>query len=446
MIEAKKTPAPIALILLICMIVRLGYVLSLEKHPPNPLTDGYAQIAENILAGKGFSPTPMRHWFFRTPGYPLFIAAVWSIVPTPARFFALEVAQVALSVATCGLLYVIANSVFGRRAALAGAFLFAISPSYTLYCTDVITETLLLFCVALAALLASMIYRSARATTAACFGLIWGIAGLTRGETTVLLPLLLLPVLVAKDLGTPPKIKACAVAALGKAAIMAPWVARNYLIYGAIVLHVPLGGNGLFAGTYPHPPLYGRGRYGAVPNYIHFTQTKEYCEITRSFWDPEFVEQSAKLSDPDVVLRDERDVLEVDRRLAAAAWANIRNYKAVQVYNVIYHIHGLWGRPAGWDHEMTRPLKLAWFGFYLGFLAILVLGIFTAWRSGRLGAIPVSWLVFLGVHNLLLLLFCTDPRYQAASAIFLYTFSGLGVEALLPSPAHRVSTGVGSEV
>ncbi len=46
------------------------------------------------------------------------------------------------------------------RAAIAGAFLFAFSPSDIVYCTQVLTETLYLFWIALAVLLALRLYRS----------------------------------------------------------------------------------------------------------------------------------------------------------------------------------------------------------------------------------------------------------------------------------------------
>jgi len=441
--ETKTTGTSFALILLLCLALRLGYVLSLEKHPPEIPSDGYVQIASNILAGKGFAPTPLRHWFSRPPGYPLFIAAVWSPVRSSARFVAIELAQVALSVATCGLLFVIANPVFGRRAALAGALLFAISPSWIAYCTKVSAETLIIFLVALAALMALRLYRSASPLTALGLGLIWGAAGLTRPEATFLIPVLLVPVLGARHLGIPQRFMACASAALGKIAIMAPWVVRNYLVYGAFVLHVPLGGNGLFAGAYPYPPVYGKGWCGTFPDKtFHYCQTREYREITGPFWDPEGLAQAAGRPDPDVEVRDERDLLEVDRRLAAAGWSYIKNYKIIQLYNMTYHFYRLWGRPAGWD-ELRWPIKLPWFGSYLAFLALCVLGILTAWRSGKLAAVPLSWLILMVCHTGLLLPVCTEQRYQAASAIFLYMFGGFGADSILPSPAPGAATMAG---
>jgi hypothetical protein len=255
---------------------------------------------------------------------------------------------------------------------------------------------------------------------------------------------LLLPVLLARDLGIPAKLKAGACALLGWVALMAPWVARNYLVYGTFVLSVPLGGNGLFGGTYPHPPLYGRYWYGTGANSLTFTQTSEYREITRPFWDPAFLEHAARLSDPDVVVRNERDALEVDRRLAVAGWSHIRDHKMIQIYNILIHFYDLWSRPAAWGHGWSRPIVLGWFGLYLGFLALVVVGIASAWRSGSLGPIPQSWLVFMGLNTVLLLPLCVVSRYQAASATFLFIFAGLGVAALLRQPAPGASTVGGS--
>jgi hypothetical protein len=434
MSETKKTGASLALVLFLCLVLRLGFVLALEKHPPRVPTDGYIEIAENILAGQGFSPTPLRHWSFRTPGYPLFIAAVWGLVPTAARYVALELAQVGLSVITCGLLFLLADDVFGRRAAWIGAVLFAVSPSSIVFCALTVTESLHVFWIALAALIALKVFQSPHALTAVGLGLIWGLAGLTRPEATVLVPLLLLPVLGARHLGVPAKVKVCSAAALAKLAVMAPWVARNFLVFGGFVLHVPLGGDNLFRGTYPHPPMYGRGWHGTGPQMIHVNQSPEYRAITDPFWDPRFRSLQTKLVDADVVTRSERDTLEVDRRLAAAAWSHIRNYKLTQIRNILYHIYGMWGRPAAWDNALAAPIRLAWYASYLAFLGLFVLGVLVAWKSGQLGLVPLSWLILMAASVGLFLLFAAESRYQATSWVFLAMFSGLGLAAILPFP------------
>ena len=462
MSEAKKTGTSLALILLLCLAVRVGYDLWRSEHPGFIPGDGYLEIAQNILTGKGFSPTPLQQFCFRTPGYPLLIAAVWSVVPTSGRYAALMVSQLILSTATCGLLFVIANTVFGRRAALAGALLFALSPSVIAYCAEVRSENLHLFWIALAVLTAMDLYRRGNLPMAVILGLIWGAAGLTRPEATLVLSPLLLPMLVAKQRTIPRKALLCVAALLGKIAVMAPWVARNWLVYGTFVLHVPLGGLGLFAGTYPYPPRFGM--HATVPEPVPFPLSKEYREITGPFWDPEFLPLTAgganRSHRPEVegmpppnphpsilITRSERDMLEVDRRLAAAAVIHVKNHKLLELYNILRNFSALWGRPAAWwSVELPGSLRIAWWASYMGLLALFVLGVSVAWKSGKLGVIPLSWLILIAVHTAVLLAFHTEPRYQVTSALFLYSFSGLGIATILRLAALGASTAAAVDV
>jgi len=313
------------------------------------------------------------------------------------------------------------------------------------------TETLHLFWIALAALMALRLYSSGRLWRAISLGLIWGAAGLTRPEATLVLTPLLLPILVARHIRVPTRLSLCATAVLGKIAVMAPWVARNYVVYGTFVLHVPVGGLALFSGTYPYPPRFGM--HGTLPEPSLITETREYREITGPFWDPEYLPQAPgrenrmkrnvvegmPVPSPDpaiVVVRNERDMLEVDRRLTAAALTNIKNNKLIQLYNIPRHFHALWGHPAAWwGVDPPGPFALAWFGSYLAFLTLFVLGVLVAWKSGKLGVVPLSWLILIAGHTGVLLLLHSEARFQATPAIFLYIFSGLRAAAILPFPA-----------
>ncbi len=74
-----------------------------------------------------------------------------------------------------------------------GALVFAVSRSANVHSALAITETVSLFRVALAALVALNPHRRAQTATAIGFGLVWGTAALTRLEATLLFaPLLLL--------------------------------------------------------------------------------------------------------------------------------------------------------------------------------------------------------------------------------------------------------------
>jgi hypothetical protein len=458
MTEKTKTGVALALILLLALAARVWLDLWRSAHPGFIPGDGYPEIAQNILTGVGFAPTPLRQWCFRTPGYPLFIAAVWSLVPTSARYTALLAAQAVLSVVTCGLLYVIANKAFGRRSALAGAFLFALSPSVIVDASRPITETLYLFWIVLTVLTAMRLYKSAQLLTAIGSGIIWGVAGLTRPEATVLLAPLFFPILMARHIRPSIRFSLCTATILGKIVAMAPWVARNYAVYGTFVLHVPLGGLGLFAATYPYPPRLGR--YATVPKPSPITETREYREITGPFWDPDFLQESPGLEDrlarcrvegmpvphpsPTIlVVRTERDILEVDRQLAAEALRNIKNHKLLQLYNMLRHLYALWGRPAAWwaIDELPAPLKLVWRTGYVAFMVLFVFGLRIAWKRGKIGPIPLSWLMLMLCHALFFVVFNAEPRYKVTSAIFLCIFSGVGLAALLPSRDRKTATG-----
>jgi 4-amino-4-deoxy-L-arabinose transferase-like glycosyltransferase len=440
MSENQKTRATLALILLLCLVVRLGYVEWYLQEPRPVQGDGYPEVAESILTGKGFSVAPLRLTWFKAPGYSLFMAAAWSVVPTWARYVALLVAQVAVSVATCGLVSVIANAVFGRRAALAGGFLFALSPSNIVYCTLIVPETLQLFWIALATLLALQLYRSPRLPTAVGLGLVWGAAGLTRPEATLLLAPLLLPVLVVRQRRILARLSVCATAVLGKVAIMVPWVVRNYLVYGTFVLHVPVQGLA-FAGAAPHH-LFG-------PEIVVQTAGQE-----KRAEHPPVEGMPVPIIDPRIlILRNERALLEVNKKLTSLGMTNLKKEKITLLRSMARHFHALWGHPsAWWDHwgvDLPRSLEIVWYGSYLAFLAVSGLGVVVAWKSGKLDVIPLSWLVLMAGHTGLFLFMYAAVRYQVTSAIFVYMFSGLGVAAiliLLRFPALGAPTAAGSVV
>ncbi len=379
--------------------------------------------------------------------------------PLPPDTLRSLVAQVILSVATCGLLFVIAKPVFGRRAALSGALLFALSPSVIVHTARPMSETLYLFLIALAALAALRLYRSVRLLTALGFGLAWGAAGLTRPEAALVLAPLVLPTVTTGRFQIGKRLSVCSVAFLAGLVVAAPWVVRNYQVYGAFVPSVPMGGLQFFAGTYPHAPRFPA--QAGTPGPVPITQTPEYCEITGPYWDPEYRPDSPArasheardrvegmpASTPDlsiVVVRNEGDLLEIDRKLAAAAWANIKNHPLTQLYNSPKHLFLLWSSPSAiWaiDDESHPRLLIGWKRLYLGLLALFVLGVVVAWKNNRLGAIPLSWLAVVAANTVAFLVLHAEPRHQISSTIFLFVFSGLGVAAILtrafPDRVHQ---------
>ena len=417
-------------VLLLALVIRLGYVLSLERIPAREPFDGYAQIAANLLEGRGLNPTTPRHFHLRTPTYPLFVAAVWSVVSTPARYGALAGAQVGLSVGTCGLLMAIMAPVLGLRAARMTGVLFACSPSSIAFCALIYTETLQMFLVALAAFVAMRLAARGKVFDMLMFGVLWGILGLNRPESTYVLPVLVLPFLLNKQTPGLQKLSGFVVMLLACVLVMAPWVARNYRVYGAFILHVPQTGMGLYGGSYPNPPMYGRGWVRTERGDVSYWEQPEFLEVTAPYWDRSALANRPGWRD-EVLASSARDFLVIDRVLAAAAKRQISAHPLTYVWNMMFHIYALWGRPAAWDALDLGPARLVWLGGYLIYLGLAGLGIVTALRNSRRNALAMNWLGFAIWSTIVLLPIVTEPRYHVSAGIFLTGFAGAGLARLM---------------
>ena len=182
----------------------------------------------------------------RAPGYPAFLAAVFSVAGNSSR--AVMLAQVAVDLGACFLIALIAARLAPeasrRRAAMAGLWLAALCPFTANYAAVVLTETLVTFLTALAIVLVLEAHRNAAsgvATNPAGFaargfsawflaGVVAGFGALVRPET----PLLLLAVglvLVVKwrrPADWLKLVRAGALMAAGLVMPLVPWAARNW--------------------------------------------------------------------------------------------------------------------------------------------------------------------------------------------------------------------------
>jgi 4-amino-4-deoxy-L-arabinose transferase-like glycosyltransferase len=134
------------LILAAGLLIRLGFWSVVLRHPER--TDGgdtgaYVQLARNLQSGAGYTASvdgrtvPEAE---RTPGYPLFIAAVDSVFPGHPEMIALF--QNLLDGASILLLFLIGRTLAGAYAGLAAAALYALHPAAWLQNQILLTEPL----------------------------------------------------------------------------------------------------------------------------------------------------------------------------------------------------------------------------------------------------------------------------------------------------------------
>jgi 4-amino-4-deoxy-L-arabinose transferase-like glycosyltransferase len=147
--ERRRTLLWTALALAAGLSLRAAFVCNHARFAGDTLT--YGDLAHNMLAHHifGFTENRIRPTLIRLPGYPLFLAACFIVFGT-ANYLAVLWVQVAVDLFSCALLALLAGRLFGRRASFATLWLAALCPFTANYAAAALTETLSIFCVALA--------------------------------------------------------------------------------------------------------------------------------------------------------------------------------------------------------------------------------------------------------------------------------------------------------
>jgi 4-amino-4-deoxy-L-arabinose transferase-like glycosyltransferase len=260
------------------LAVRLAYALALVKSKPllgdglefhlqaNLLADDKGYIQPFLYQARGIA----RASADKPPLYPFLEAGVSLL---GGRSWAWH--QLVGCLAGTGT--VVVTALVGRRAAGARAGLIAggLAAFYPLLVAidgSLRSESVYVLCIALV-LLAALAFRDAPSTRrAALLGSAIAAAALTRGEALVLLVLLALPLCGWRRAG---------VAALACVVVLAPWLARTWIVFDRPVL-ISTNVGGLLAGancarTY-HGDLIGQWDFGCVPPPVH---TNEALEANR---------------------------------------------------------------------------------------------------------------------------------------------------------------------
>jgi hypothetical protein len=257
-------PLPRATRWWLVVVVGLGAVLRIvwatrAEHPVE-LRDPalYLVLGGNVADGHGFSyglEPDQGTTAYYPPGYPLALGgAIWLAKLLPGSVSSFDVAiwtNVALSVATIPLLFVLGRRLAGDRVGLVAAAIWALWPNLVFHSGVVLTETLFLFLLVLLLILllgdpaAARQPGTARLVTA---GLLFGLVLIVRPVSAVLAP----PLLV---LWWGPAVRTVlwrlAVTGLACLAVLVPWSVRSTVAMDAPVAVALNFGDNLCLGHNP---------------------------------------------------------------------------------------------------------------------------------------------------------------------------------------------------
>ena len=226
--------SPGACVFVIALLARLAGQVALRAYV-EPRTWEYEAIANNLLAGRGYTFEILGEVYVASQSSPLYIFLTAGVYLLTAHSqVAMLVLQALLGAATATLVAWLAGRSCSMVAAWCAGLLVALDPGLIVYAAELHSLTLDAF--AFVALVAATLALppAPRARQMALVGALFGVAALTRSTALVLLPLVLvwLRHYRAVRLMSRPTLALIGVAVL----VFAPWSIRNSLLLGQPVL------------------------------------------------------------------------------------------------------------------------------------------------------------------------------------------------------------------
>ena len=231
----------IVYLFVIALIVRLVF-LAAFFHSGELIGDEvqYDTIAYNVAYNHSYSmilgiPTPLR-----PPGYPLFLAVIYTIFGH--SYLAVKIIQSILSAITCLIIYFLTKEAIDDKTAKIAFVFMALYPVLIGYNSTILSETLYTLLLAVFMLFFVLWIKRSNITLAVNAGIFLGLATLTR-PVTMLYPFLILPLIFYKKFIS---LKSWLVFFIMFLAVLLPWSARNYTLFGIIEPCATGPGLGLF--------------------------------------------------------------------------------------------------------------------------------------------------------------------------------------------------------
>ena len=204
-------------------------------------------FAARELVRTGHYPLATEPFYFRAPGYPVFLVA--ATLGHPDRIALAKIANAGMgALAAVGLTSLSARIFRRRGVALATGAAAAIHPGFVFLSTDIQSEPLFLLLLLSAGWLLLVSTDRPSSSLALLAGAAVALAALTRPSALVLAPLLAAPLF---DRRHPFRVRShlAAAALLGFLFTLAPWTLRNAVVYRELLPVNDAGGSAFYQGN-----------------------------------------------------------------------------------------------------------------------------------------------------------------------------------------------------
>jgi 4-amino-4-deoxy-L-arabinose transferase-like glycosyltransferase len=252
----REFPRPLLAVFAVALVVRLGLAVWFHGEPLQIHDErDYDALAVNLVRHGQFAFEPGVPTSLRPPLYPAFLAMIYKI-SGEQNHTAVRLVQVALSLATVWLVFLLARRVYDGRTALWAAGLFALYPSLLVATQFVLTETLFTLLLCLALLLLAHYLDSGGWRRLAALGVVLGLSALTRSVLWLFPPFLFLFLLWAgRSPRWPGRLGEAGIAIAAMCLTIAPWTARNTALQKTFTAVDVMGGRNFMMGNYEHTPF-----------------------------------------------------------------------------------------------------------------------------------------------------------------------------------------------
>ena len=383
----------------------------------------FHNLAVNLLDHATFSQEdnpPYPPSYFRGPGYPVFIALVYSIFGRNP--FAVRVVQFLLLGGAAQLLYVFARRLFSDRIAGIAAILCATYSPLVFESATYNTETLAtLLGIAAMIQLFDLPRRTSRSTLfAIVLGVTLGVLTFVRPSFSLFVAFACLYVLQSGAIDWGRRFRLVALLCVAYAALLVPWMIRNTIVCGRLA--GPAGGSGL--------SIYTSAQMWAGETSFRLL-LPEWVDAIHEF-NRRNLEVAGALSKPGALKPGASPVaareIAVDRSYYPDALAKMRKVPLHQyLLRALPRIYWLWSTA---DASPWTPGRLHRFiqGWHVFLVAFTLFGVYLS--RDKLNTHLILWLMPVYL-TLLHFVFHVEARYTVPARPYVWIYAAVGINQIV---------------